>query len=795
MPAMNLLVVDDNVINQKLLRAQLEAEGHRVRQAANGLEALAVLEREPVDAVISDILMPRMDGYRLCFEIRTSERFRHLPVIIYTATLTSTSDEQLCRDLGADAYLRKPVPIHELLRAVRAALAGERPRPQPAFDAAHVLEEYNERLAARLEQKNLALVRTQEALVAAQARLHQLLAHSPAVLYALKLEGEQMVPYMISENISRLLGFEVAEALSFEWWKAALHPQDASRALAGVEETRRLGFARVEYRMRHKNGAWQWVEDNRRLVRGPTGEPAEMVGVWNDISERKRAEAAQARLVQIVNSSSDAIIGMTTDGTITDWNRGAERIFGYTAAEALGRPVSLVCLPESAEACRQEMAEIAGGQGDTIEAERVRKDGTRIFVSATRSPVLDRDGRVVGICEIGRDVTEQRKLEERLRQTQKLQAIGELAGGIAHDFNNLLTIINGYSEMMLQSGISGAQRQHVEQIGEAGKRAAALTRKLLAFSRRQVLETKTLDLNDVVRRSAELLRRLVGERYQIEPALAPDLRPIKADEVQIEQVLMNLVINARDAMADGGKIRIETDNVELDAVRARQRCDVPAGEYAMIAVTDSGCGMDEATQQRIFEPFFTTKPPGQGTGLGLATVLGIVKQSNGAISVYSEVGRGTTVRVYFPALRDAVAPRVEKPKAAAAGGETILVVDDDAGVREFAGEALASHGYRLLLAESPEAALRLCADRAQHIDLLISDVVMPRMTGPELARELRRRQPGLKVLYVSGYPGEMVRDEMNSGDGAEYLTKPYTIGGLADKVRSVLDNGGGGAPA
>lgn len=399
------------------------------------------------------------------------------------------------------------------------------------------------------------------------------------------------------------------------------------------------------------------------------------------------------------------------------------------------------------------------------------------------------------------DITERRRVEqalanaeEQLRHTQKLEAVGRLAGGIAHDFNNLLTTITGYSDILLaREELAPAIRRDIEEIRKAADRAAVLTRQLLAFSRRQALRPQVMNLNDAVRSMAGLYRSLLGESVTVVTRLQPDLRPVEVDPAQMEQVLMNLVINAKDAMPEGGKVTIETQNVELDSEYERAHVSVNPGAYVMLSVSDTGHGMTKEVQEQIFEPFFTTKPHGKGTGLGLSTVYGIVKQSGDHIWVYSEPGRGTTFKVYFPqVLEEAVArpaeERVERPEPAG-GGETLLLVEDEAAVRQLVFRVLTGRGYTVLAADSGDEALRLLESRAEPIVLLLTDVVLPGMSGRDLADRLRGRLPGLKVLYMSGYTQNAIVHDGRLDAGVGFLEKPFTPEDLVRRVREVLGGG------
>ena len=413
----------------------------------------------------------------------------------------------------------------------------------------------------------------------------------------------------------------------------------------------------------------------------------------------------------------------------------------------------------------------------------------RIFESHVQ-PLHGTEGELLGVIGVALDITDRRHLAEQLRQSQKMQAVGELAGGISHDFNNLLMVVKGHGEMLLDRLADGSPlRQNVEQIQKAADRATALTRQLLAFSRKQVLQPRVLDLNEVVNGMIQMFARVIGENIELKFLPAPSLGHVKADPAQMEQVLLNLVVNARDAMPDGGRLTIETSNIEVDSTYGAQHAGMGPGHYTMLVVSDTGCGMDAATQSRIFEPFFTTKAQGKGTGLGLATVYGVVKQSGGFIWVYSEVDRGTTFKIYLPQVTADVDKRAadKEPSGPQPGHETILFVEDEESVRVLVRGYLETTGYRVLEAGDGVEALEAAAAHKGPIHILITDVVMPRLSGREVATRLSAKQPDLKVLYISGYTDDSIfRDGVLEG-GMAFLQKPFNLKTLAQKIREVLD--------
>ncbi len=492
-------------------------------------------------------------------------------------------------------------------------------------------------------------------------------------------------------------------------------------------------------------------------------------------------------LAAIVESSGDAIIGKTLDGVITSWNRGAARIYGYTAAEAIGQPISMLAGGDQRDEFGQLLERLGRGEAiDGLEARRLHKDGHVIEVSLTISPIEDEAGTIVGASTIARDITSRRRTEAQLRQAQKMEAIGSLAAGIAHDFNNILMVIRTCGALLLRRLDDEELRADVMQIDDAARRAAELTHQLLAFSSQQVLRPAVTDLNVAVEDTLALLSRLIGENIQIECDLDPLIQSIVVDHGQLVQVIMNLAVNARDAMSAGGTLRIHTANVALDELFASGHAGISPGPFTLLQVTDSGVGMDEETKNRVFDPFFTTKST--GTGLGLATVYGIVKQSAGHIWIYSEAGMGTTFKLYFPCGDAmAVAPAAPPEVGSLDGRETILLVEDHAAVRPLVALALRSFGYTVLEASNGLEAIAIAAREGEAIALLLTDVVMPDMNGRELAEDIHAELPALHVLYTSGYPADTIIRHGITYEGASYLEKPYLPEDLARKVRQILD--------
>ena len=510
--------------------------------------------------------------------------------------------------------------------------------------------------------------------------------------------------------------------------------------------------------------------------------------------ERKRAEqdllAREERFRALVEHSADAIALLDRTGTLIYASHSTERVLGYQAEEVLGRHALDLIHPDDVPAVAGRLLELQDRPGAAVvmEARYRHKDGSWRYGECSVANRLS-DAAVRALVLNYREITERRRLEEQLRQAQKMEAVGRLAGGVAHDFNNVLTAIFGYADLLTEELPEGHQaRGDLDEIRKAAQRASTLTRQLLAFSRQQVLQPMVLSLNDLVADVQNMLVRLVGEDVEVRLSLSPDAGNVRADAGQLQQVLLNLVVNARDAMPTGGKLLLETANADLTEQYAELHQPVIPGRYVMLAVSDTGSGMDAETKARIFEPFFTTKEQGRGTGLGLSTVYGIVKQSGGYVWVYSEPGRGTTFKLYFPRV-DAPAeiPAPPRETATLTGTETILVAEDDDMLRPLAKGLLQKLGYTVLEAENAERALDLARARTGPIHLLVADVVMPGASGRELARRLAHTRPDTRVLYVSGYTDDAIVHHGMLEPGLNFLQKPFTPGALARKVREILD--------
>jgi two-component system, cell cycle sensor histidine kinase and response regulator CckA len=519
-----------------------------------------------------------------------------------------------------------------------------------------------------------------------------------------------------------------------------------------------------------------------------------------DITERKATEKERSRLAAIIEYSEDSVVSTTANGVVVGWNHGAERLYAYTAEEMIGRSISILFPPDHHAEYLRILKKIRNGQTvPSFDTVRQRKDGSLINVSVGITPIEARDGAVVGASKISHDIARIKKLEAQFIEAQKMEVIGQLAGGVAHDFNNILAIIMGCGDLIASAlGSNSPLQEYAEEIRHASERAAGLTQQLLVFSRKQPVRPAVLDLNDAVKKLDKLLGRLVDENIEMTILPGNELGRVIADSGHVGQVLMNLVVNARDAMPNGGKLTIATSNVTLDENYARAHNGAMSGDFVILSVGDTGTGMSDEVKAHLFEAFFTTKPKGKGTGLGLATCQTIVQQCGGFIGLESEIGAGTTFKIYFPRVERPldVAPGPIRTGLLPRGTETLLVVEDDPSVRKLARRVLEAQGYAVLSASNGQEGLRVVRDhKGSPIRLVITDVIMPQMGGKVMAEWLETSRPDLKILFTSGYTGASIARHGILEAGMQFLPKPYTLATLAGKVRELLDQSNNPDPA
>jgi two-component system cell cycle sensor histidine kinase/response regulator CckA len=717
-----ILVVEDSPTQLETLRFLLEEAGYAVIAATNGRKGLAAAKANAIDLVLSDIVMPELDGYGLCKALRADDTLRHLPVILLTS-LTDPQDVIRGLESGVNNFIYKPYDDRALLARVQNVLANE-----------------------------------------------QIRKTAPTEIGSVIFAGQRF--FITADRL------QILDLLLSTYENAVNRNNEVVR----TRDELRILNEQLEVRVAERTASLAaGIEERKRAEEALRSAKAFLDGVINSIADPVFVKDEQRRFV-LVNDALCAIVGSPREallGTDGDDAFPAEQV-------AVFRKMDTKVLDSGAENVNEEaLSNLSTGDVCTIVTRKTRyidPAGSRFLVGVIRD-----------VTERKRAEAEHEKLEEQLRAAQKMEAIGSLAGGIAHDFNNLLSVILNYAGFALDHVREGDPlRDDLLEVKKAGERAAVLTRQLLAFGRKQVLQPVPLDLNLVLADTEKMLRRIVGEDIDFIRVETPDLGLIMVDPGQLEQVIMNLVVNARDSMPDGGKLTVETSNVEIDGEYTARHVAVAPGPYVLLAVTDTGCGMDEQTKARLFEPFFTTKAKGKGTGLGLSTVYGIVKQSGGNIWVYSELGRGTTFKVYLPRDLSATAATVIRPPKVprrTTGTETILLVEDEEALRKAARRALDAAGYTVLTAADGVEALQTSAQHGGDIHLLLTDVIMPRMNGRMLAQELSKSRPATKVLYMSGYTDDAIVHHGVLDAGAQFLAKPFTAADLKAKVREVLDGG------
>jgi two-component system, cell cycle sensor histidine kinase and response regulator CckA len=637
-----------------------------------------------------------------------------------------------------------------------------------------------------------ALRESQEALRASEQYFRNLIEHAADAITILNDDGT--VRYS-TPSIQRLLGYRPEDREGRSAFEL-IHPDDhgeARRVFAALRE-HPDGIGRARLRVRAQSGEWRNLEFTAsNLLQDPL--VAGFVVNTRDISEQTIAEealrASEERYRTIIETAGEGIVIRDSDDMINFANQRMADLLGYTIEDLIGRHFRDIVSAEEGETFKELLSRRRPGPREQFDLRARRADGTEIWGIVTQRPMTDARGKYVGALTMFTDITGRKLLEEQLRQAQKMEAVGRLAGGIAHDFNNLLTAIRGHAELLLsEMSAHHPLRADLVEINRAAERASTLTRQLLAFSRRQILQPRILDMDIVVVEMERLIRRLIGEDIELQTRPAARGARVRADRGQLEQVLMNLAVNARDAMPNGGRLTIETSIVDLDEKYARFHPGSVPGAYVRMGVADTGIGMDARTLSHVFEPFFTTKAVGKGTGLGLATVYGVVKQSGGYIAVQSEAGSGTSFDIFLPRVLDASDParesngRVDPERT----GQTVLLAEDEDAVRSLASRVLRKHGYQVLEARDGADALRVADSYAGFIHILLTDVVMPRMGGRELVERLTPVRPGMRVLYMSGYTDDaLVHHGVLTGSGTWFLEKPFTPDSLAMKLREVIE--------
>ena len=848
-----ILVVDDRELNREFLVTLLRYRGHELMEASEGSEGLSIARTSAPDLIISDILMPAMDGYEFVRQLRGDPRTAKIPVVFFSAHYLEREARALATRCGVRHIIQKPAVPTEILRIVDEEL-GIRKAPPPQAPT----EELN---AAHLRLITDKLAKKNDDLALVNGRLS-------ALIETLSTGPDPILLGEATSKAARLIigavyaGIRTSDAIrpgTAHFWYSGLDPEEAAKLAKaspwdGVigeiiekQTSRRIrnpngdptalgltaahppvtSFIGVPIVSRgraygclfasNKLGGEEFSDEDERLATLLAGHFATAYEnsclyveaslhakeLEQENARRRRAEeemhASQDRIRLILDSTVEAIYGLDLDGNCTFCNRACVRLLGYEDhADLVGKHLHSLIHHTRAdgsayavEDCNIYKAYLKGQPVYANDEVLWRADGTSFPVEYWSHPIISQ-GSVVGCVVSFLDVTEHKRLEEKFRQSQKMEAVGQLAGGIAHDFNNLLTVIIGYSKLQLADSTPQDPSYHrLQEIQNAAERAADLTGQLLAFSRKQVLQPRVINLGDTLRSMDQMIRRLIGEHIVVLTTVDDRLGQVKIDPIQVQQVVLNLVVNARDAMPHGGKLTIDVINQEIDEASGRLH-NIPAGKYVMVSVSDNGHGMTPEVRRRVFEPFFTTKEVGLGTGLGLATVHGIVQQSGGHICVYSEPEMGTTFKILFPMVDEPVpepqralpAPRnykmIRQPR-------TILVVEDDPNLRDLAQEVLTSAGYHVLSAENGKQAFRIAEEHAAPVALLLTDVVLPELGGKEIARRLTLLRPDIRVLFMSGYSGNAISRSGTLDPAVDFIQKPWTPDARCEKIRTVLE--------
>jgi len=769
-----ILIVDDERQNRRLFEIMLKPEGYQLLTAATGEEALTIVSKQPPDLILLDIMMPGMDGYQVVAELKGHIATQNIPIIMITA-LDDRKARMRALLAGAEEFLSKPVDRAELCVRIKNLL-----RLKAYSDYhdkySHMLEgEVGSRMAELLFERDKA---------------QQYLDTAESILLALDLDGRIT---LVNRYACTLLGWPCDELIGRDWNSTCIPQRKQSVLKSSFHAQIKGEYPLFENLILTKSGGERMIEWRNTLLRNESGEIIGLLCAGVDITERLRAlqalRIAEERMRFALKSANVGIWDLDHTTGVLEWSEVLEfqyglqpGTFGGTFEEFIGR----VHVED-----RQTLLDLIekntkAGTDFSATHRTVHPDGTVRWLSSAGRVFLDERDKPIRAIGISQDVTERHVLEQQYYQAQKLEAIGLLAAGVAHDFNNILSIIIGQSELLLgKLSPEDSAHRRVEEIHKAGFRASLLTRQLLIFSRKQKMEMWPLDLNHVVMESKKLLERLIGEHITITFKLHSAPLQIKADPGQIEQVIMNLAINARDAMSDGGEIAIVTSEIELDV---GDLTGMPAGKYAKLIVCDTGEGMSAEVASHIFEPFFTTKKD-FGTGLGLATVYGIVKEHHGTIEVQSQPGIGTSFIMHWPIIRASVAQ--ESPtsgkKEWVTGTETVLLVEDEPAFRNLIAEVLENRGYKVLCAEKGAAALEIAGSFDKTIHLLITDVIMPGMNGAVLAEKLKQNRPDTRILFISGYTDDILVKHGSLMAGMPMMMKPFSPSDLARKVREVLD--------
>jgi PAS domain S-box-containing protein len=774
------------------------------------VEALSVLKHEKVDTIISDILMPRMDGYRFCYEVRASECLCHLPFIFYTSSYTSPSDEKLALEMGADKFLTKPAPTSEIIQALREVSTGKR-RPFTPIEPSrelNLMKEYNQQLVTKLEQKNTELTVRNEELLRSEQKIslqyieekktrEQLLrktaffeAQVNSALDGIAIvdrEGKKILQNqrMIDLwNIPREFANEADDHRQLEWITTQVkNPRQFAEKVtylnAHPDEISHDELELIDGKFFYRYSA---------PVRGKDGNYYGRIWAIRDMTDRKRAEDQIAEQAAFLDKARDAILVRDLEGKILFWNKGAERMYGWPHQDVVGRNIGELLYPNPKKF--EEVNGLTITQGEWYgELQHLTRDRREITIEARWTIIRDNEGHPKSVLAINTDITERKKIEAQFMRAQRMENIGTLAGGIAHDLNNILTPIMLGIEILKDTSDPKATKI-LESIEVSAKRGSDIVRQVLSFARGLEGARVEVQPRHLLRDLENIIKDTFPKNIRLRFFIAKDTWTILGDPTQVGQILLNLCVNARDAMPDGGSLTIDVENCVFDEQYAAMNTQAKAGRYVKVSVTDSGTGIPPDLLDKIFEPFFTTKELNKGTGLGLSTVMAIVKGHDGVINVDSDPGKGTTFKVFMPAME--ISSKAQKEQAEQVSlprgdGELILVVDDEASIRAITSETLQAFGYRVLTATDGADAVAVYAEHKNEIAVVLTDIMMPVMSGSVTIHALMRINPAIKVIATSGLKANSSTAEELGTGVKHFLTKPYSAQTLLNVIRSILD--------
>jgi PAS domain S-box-containing protein len=815
---METLIVDDDINARLITRSILTSADHRVHEAADGQQALERLAAGGIDMIISDILMPVMDGFQLCRTVRTDAALKDIPFIFHTATYTGPEDEAFALKMGADQFLCKPCEPGEFLEAVegvikatgnRVAAGGQKP---PAADEVEVLTLYNQRLVRKLEQKARELQESNKkleqdiverkqaasTLIKAREEAQMYLDIAEVMLVALDEHGNIT---LINKKGCDILGYDETQLIGKNWFEHIIPEQERENTRAGFMQLLDGEIDSVKHfenGVRTKNGDIRIMHWHNTVIRNPQGAIAGTFSSAMDITDRKQVEkelrASEEKYRDLVENINDVVFSTDAEGVITYISPVVVSLSGYLSEEMVGKHITTFIYNEDVERVAAEFKRLIAGVLRPAEYRIAAKSGKPVWVRSSSRPIFDGE-KIVGIQGIIADINEYKKyqkkrknVEKRLAQAQKMEAIGTLAGGIAHDFNNILSAIIGYTELAIDNVDDGKELlQDLQEVRIAGNRAKELVKQILAFSRQSEQELKPVQVKLIIKEVLKLLRSSLPATIEIRDSIQSD-GLIMAGPTQVHQILMNLGTNASHAMQEeGGCLEVDLADIWLDGGFALNHPDIKPGHFLKLTVRDTGQGMSPDLVARIFDPFFTTKKNGKGTGMGLAVVHGIIKSLEGAINVYSEPGKGTEFNIYFPAIERAVKKPRENNAPLPTGTECILFVDDEDSIRNLTKKLLASLGYCVEVRSNGIEALELFKAQPKKYDLVITDMTMPKMAGDYLAEQLLAVRGDVPIILCTGFSAMMDKEKANAIGIREFVLKPIIKRDMAKTIRKVLD--------